>query len=210
MKKLAIVGAGELGTQICSLAKSTGKFNVVGFFDDYNLEKSFFDTPILGKIVDILSVFNSGAIDCVVLAIGYKHLEVRKKIFNELKGKVPFATIIHNSCLINPSAIIGEGCVIYPGCIIDKNVQLCDNVLLNLGVIVSHDSRICSHSYISPGVVFSGFVDLGECVFVGSNSTFVDNISIVGSSFFGAGSLVYKKITIKGKYIGNPVKLISD
>ena len=35
MKKLALIGAGDLGQQIAWHAKQDGHYEVVGFFDDY-------------------------------------------------------------------------------------------------------------------------------------------------------------------------------
>ena len=57
----------------------------------------------------------------IVIAIGYKHMKFRDSLFAQFYSKIPFATIIHKSCLINSSAKIKQGSVIYPGCIIDKN-----------------------------------------------------------------------------------------
>ena len=55
MKKLAIIGSGDLGRLIAYHAIQDNQFQVVGFFDDYAKTGSSVDNiKILGKILDII------------------------------------------------------------------------------------------------------------------------------------------------------------
>lgn len=209
-KRLAIIGAGELGKQILNLSLQDDKLDVFGFFDDTIHKDSVIidNYKVVGNIADILSLYKSGKFDCIILAIGYNHMKLRSLIFNELSAQIPFAIIIHKSCIIDSTAKIGQGTVMYPGCIIDKNVTVEENILLNLGVVLSHDSLVGSHCFVAPGAVICGFVKVGEACFVGANSTIIDNISISPATFLGAGTVVIDNLNESGIYVGNPAKKI--
>lgn len=91
-ERIAIIGAGELGKQILHLANKNG-YNVTGFFDDYCKEYQINGKTVLGGINNICN--KVGEYDSVVVAIGYKHMNVRNRLYTELKlHGIKFATII--------------------------------------------------------------------------------------------------------------------
>lgn len=209
MRKLLIIGAGELGRQILNLADQINSYKVIGFVDD-------FVTPgteivprlrVIGTIKDVVSLYDKGKFDFLAIGIGYKHPLMRKKIYNEFSELIPFATLIHPSCIIDSSAIIEKGCILYAGCNIDKDVIIRDNTLLNLSVTVAHTTEVGAHSFIAPGVIFSGFVKIGECNFIGAGTIVIDNIYISDNNFIGAGTVITKNISVSGVYYGNPALL---
>src|SRR5690554_5157963 len=113
MKRLAIIGSGELGQQIAYHAIKDNQFEVIGFFDDFrNKGEIINDLPILGSIEDVHSIFKNNQYDLLLIAIGYNHMELRRSLFEQFKSKIPFARFIHSSCIIDSSSIIEEGVVI--------------------------------------------------------------------------------------------------
>jgi sugar O-acyltransferase (sialic acid O-acetyltransferase NeuD family) len=207
MKKLAIIGSGDLGQQIAWYATSDRKYQVVGFYDDFAVKGHICKgIPVLGKIEDVESDFEKGEFDELLLAIGYKHFKERMRIFNELKKTVPFGRLIHSSAYVDSSAIIGQGVIVYPGCVLDMNSHLQDNVLLNAGVVIAHDSVIGAHSFISPGVKIAGFVSVGNCVSLGIGTCVIDNLHLVDFVRTGAGAVVTENLTEPGLYLGIPAR----
>ena len=208
--RLAIIGAGELGLQLLDLSQNaTDKFDVVGFFDDTKEPGTHISNiPVIGGLKDIESAYQNACFDKLVIAIGYKHMKIRDSLLSQLITKIPFATIIHKSCLINSSAKIKQGSVIYPGCIIDKNVTIGRNVLLNLGVTVAHDTSIGDNSFLAPRVAISGFVKIGKSCFAGTNSTIIDNLTIGNNVIIGAGAVLIDNVESDLKVVGNPAKRI--
>ncbi|MCC8173857.1 MAG: hypothetical protein LIO65_05625 [Odoribacter sp.] len=202
-KRLAIIGAGELGMQVLHYSKNC--YDVVAFFDDLAASQTLIgNIPVLGGIKDVYSFYQEKSFDTLFIAIGYKNLKFKSEIYNELKNKIPFATIVTQNCYIDSSAHIGSGVIIYPGCIIDKNVIIEDGVLLNLGVTVSHDSIIGANSFLAPRVSVAGFSKIGENCFCGINSTIIDNISISSGIQLGAGTVVTSNLSEVGLYTGIP------
>lgn len=207
-KILAIVGSGELGLQIAKYAIEDNHYQNVVFFDDFNNNESVKGYKILGKIEEIENAFFQGKFSELLIGIGYNHMKFRSKIFNHYLGKIPFGKIIHSSCYVDKSSEIKEGSILYPFTIIDKNVSICENVLINLNSVIAHDSIINSHTIISPKVAIAGFVTIEKSCFLGINSTFIDHISIASETQIAAGSVVTKSIYKKGLYVGNPIRFI--
>lgn len=209
MKKIAIIGSGHLGQQILHYIHNDSKDKVIGFFDDFQPKGTIVkEIPVMGGVSDILIEFENQSFDELLVAIGYKHMDFRKQVFEELKAKIPFHTFIHSSTYVDSTAEIGQGTVIYPGCLIDQKVKIGENVLMNVSGTVAHDSIIGNHSFLSPAVAIAGFVEVGEQCIIGINSTVIDNISIAPKTQMGGGSVVINNIEKSGLYVGNPVRFI--
>ena len=85
MKKLALLGAGDLGNQIMEYVKETGMYEIVGFFDDNEaLGNMHCGLPIFGKINMVENYYKQGNFDYVFITIGYRWFDTRKKIKIEL------------------------------------------------------------------------------------------------------------------------------
>jgi len=206
-KKIAIIGAGDLGQQIAHYIVTDDIDSVVGYFDD-TLERGavIAGASVLGSTKDIKSVYETGSFDALLVGIGYKHLGFKKMIF-ESNSAIPFATFIHSSVVLDPTAIVESGAVVFPGCILDKNVRLGANVLLNIGCSISHDSIIGDHSFLSPRVAIAGFTTVGtECI-LGISSTVIDNVKICDGVRLGAGAVAVADLGVSGTYMGIPAKL---
>ena len=180
MKKLAIIGSGDLGRLIAYYAIQDNQFQVVGFFDDYA---------------------KTGG-------IGYKHLDFRENLFNQLQDKIDFANLIHSSCHLDASCNIGKGIFMLPDSVLDHNVTIENNVVVNLSTTIAHDSLIGAHSLISPKVAIAGFVTIGKRCNIGINSTIIDNINITDGVQTGGGTVVIENLIRKGLYVGNPSRFI--
>jgi len=204
--RIAIIGAGDLGQQIAHYITLDAKDRVVGYFDDtYEVGTRIGEVPILGNTKDITSVYKDGAFDALLIGVGYKHLDFKKKMF-ESQGAIPFATFIHSSAWVDPTAKVAAGTIVFPGCILDKNVSLKANTLLNIGCSISHDSTIGAHSFLSPRVAIAGFTHVGERCVLGINCTLIDNITIVQGCKIGAGAVVTNNCNEQGLYVGIPAK----
>ena len=209
MKKIAIIGSGDLGQLIAYHCKADKQAEVVGFFDDFKTKSDTVNSiPILGGLDDIVALFEDNVFEELMIAIGYKHFDFRTSVFNKFQGKIPFAKLIHSSCYVDNSCQIGEGTCLLPGSTLDRNVVIKSNVLINVGCTIAHDSVINNHSFLSPSVSVAGFVEIGSQCNIGINATIIDNISITNQVQIGGGAVVIKEISNKGLYVGNPARFI--
>jgi sugar O-acyltransferase (sialic acid O-acetyltransferase NeuD family) len=206
---LAIIGAGILGQHIAHYAKFESKFISIVFFDDtleIGSENNY--GKVKGKISDIDKCIKKDEIQNLLIGIGYKHLQLRRKLYAHFRLLISLPNIIHPSCYIDPSAQIGNGNVFLPGCIIDKGCVLGSNNFFNPGCIIAHDSTIGDHSCFGAGIKISGLVKIGSCCFFGTGTNTIDNITIGDNIMTGAGTLITKSISDTGMYIGNPGRQI--
>lgn len=208
MKTLAIIGSGDLGQQIAHYALIDKHYQKVVFFDDFTNEKEVNSIPVIGTTQSIESAFNNQLFDEIIIAIGYKHLTVKKQLYEQLQSKIPFGRIIHSSSWIDPTAVVEKGSVIYPGCIIDANAVIKENTLLNISCSIAHDTTVGSHCFLSPRVAAAGFVVIEELSIIGINATLIDNITIASKTQIGGGTVVIQSIEKSGLYVGNPAKFI--
>ena len=207
MKKLAIIGAGDLGQLIAHHAKQCG-YTVVGFYDDFKEKGTVVDdVKLLGKLDEIQYGYQRGYFTCLMIAIGYKHMLFRMELFETLYPKIEFANIIHPSAYVDESCVLGQGIFILPSCSLDRNVQLGNNVLLNIGCTIAQDTNIGNHSFLSPSVSVAGFTKIGNCCTLGIGSTIIDNITIGDFIQTGAGAVVTKNLADAGLYLGVPAVL---
>jgi sugar O-acyltransferase (sialic acid O-acetyltransferase NeuD family) len=205
MKRLLIIGGGELGRQVAHWAMTTQRYEIVGFADD-NLctkQESQGGYPVLCKIGEVTGLYANGLFDETFIAIGYLYMPLRKELYQLMQEhNIPMATIISPQVYIDPTARIGSGVIIYPGSIVDKGAVIGDNTLINLGCIIAHDSTIGRHCFLSPNVTVAGFTEIGELCFLGCSSTILDSLKVTNGVTVGAGSLIRHDLTEPGTYIG--------
>jgi sugar O-acyltransferase (sialic acid O-acetyltransferase NeuD family) len=196
MKKLAMVGSSKLSDRLIYYFEDTGFAKVAGMFDDFETKGVIkYDKPILGKIEDIPALLKKGAFGLVAVAIGYKHRKFRKEVFEYLKNcQIPVATFVHPSSHVEKSAIIKDGSIILIDCTIDMNAEVSENVFLSSRCFVSHHVKVGPHTYCGPAVNLAGSTEVGECCFLGINTTSIDGIKIGMNVQTAAGSILTKDV----------------
>ena len=196
-----------MGQQIAHMGLING-YNIVGYFDDYhNIGNVIAGLPVLGSIEDIIT--KKDKFDSIVIGIGYKHFNVRKQLYEWLVAENIYRqNIIDKRAIVDETAEVGDGSIVMSNVILDKGVRIGANVFVNIGSTIAHDSFIGNHSFVAPRVAIAGFTRIGECNFLGINSTVIDNITTADNVFIGGGGVVIKSIEEEGLYVGVPVRRI--
>jgi sugar O-acyltransferase (sialic acid O-acetyltransferase NeuD family) len=209
MKKIALVGSTELARRLIYYIQETNYGNLAGMFDDFEEKGSIkYGHPILGRLSDIPMMFRDGCFDEVLIAIGYNHMALRKKIFCSLKEMgIPVGTYIHPSAYIAASASVREGCIVLINCIVEMNAVLHENVFLGSAGFISHDVNIGAHTYCSPSLNIAGHSTVGECCFLGINTTTINEVTVGNNVIAGAGSVVTKDIPAYVLVAGVPAQI---
>ena len=207
MKRLAIIGSGDLAKQIAHHAVHDRHYQIIGCFDDF-IPKGEYSNElfILGNLDSILDCFAKNLFDELIIGIGYNHMKLRNDLFNRFEKTIPFGTMIHSSCIIDKSAKLGKGTIIYPGCNIDMNAEIGNNCLLYNGCIIAHDSKVSNNTIFSPGVKIAGFCKIGKNIILGIGTIISDHIIIANDVKTGAGAVVVKNLDESGLYIGIPAR----
>ena len=182
MKSLLVIAASTFGRLMSVLAHECGR-TVVGFVDDWTT-----GPDILGTTDDLGHSLRASDHE-LVLAIGYRHLQTRLRLFERLRANgFHFPALVHPTARISPHAELGDGCLVMAGADVDAFTEIGEACVLWPNTTVSHDNRIGGNTFISPAATLCGFVTVGEGSFIGANSTIFDGSTLPAGAFVKAST----------------------
>ncbi len=210
MKRLLIVGAGDLGRETFQWArdieKHSGiKWEVIGFLDDnlQALDKYNKSDWILGTVNEYEPLPG----DELVVAIADP--ATKTDLFHRLSAKgAAFTTLIHPTVLLPDEYSIGKDVIIGPGSIVSIEVTIADCVIVNTLTVVGHDVVIESGCVISDYCDLMGHCYLEENVFLGSGVQILPSVRVGKNAKVGAGSVAIRRVKADTTVFGNPAKII--
>ena len=166
----------------------------------------FVDDEFLVSGVLPLSKFDPNEYEVMVAVGGSK---ARESIVNKLPLSTKFFTFIHPTALIMDKNIeIGEGSFIGAYSILTTNIKLGKHSLLNRSNHIGHDSIIGDYFSAMPGAIVSGNVNIGNKVYMGTNSSVREKINICDNVTIGLNSGIITDINQEGIHVGSPAKKI--
>jgi sugar O-acyltransferase (sialic acid O-acetyltransferase NeuD family) len=165
----------------------------------------FVDDEYSGGLLNPVSKFDP---DIYEMMICVGESELRKRVRDGLPKNTKYFSFVHPTSIVSDDITIGEGTYIGPYCILTVNIALGSHCLFNRGVQIGHDSKIGDFFSAMPGSVVSGNCNIGDCVYLGSNSSVREKISICDNTIIGLSSGVVKNIETTGTYVGVPAKKI--
>jgi len=147
-----------------------------------------------------LSKFNP---DKYVVMIAVANSKDREDIVKQLPTNTQYFTFIHPTAqLMSNDITIGEGSFIGANSIITCNVEIGKHAILNRAIHIGHDCRIGDYFSAMPGSIVSGNVTLGNKVYLGTNSSIREKITICDNVTIGLNTGIVKDINTSGTYIG--------
>jgi sugar O-acyltransferase (sialic acid O-acetyltransferase NeuD family) len=131
----------------------------------------------------------------------------RFDVVQRLPKETVYFTFIHPTALILDKNIeIGEGSFIGAYSILTTNIKVGKHALLNRANHIGHDTKIGNYFSAMPGAIVSGNVKIYDCVYMGTNSSIREKLSIHSLCTIGMNSCVVKNINEPGVYVGTPAK----
>jgi sugar O-acyltransferase (sialic acid O-acetyltransferase NeuD family) len=205
-KKIAIFGAGGFGQEalcclIDCLANTHVDYRDVAAFiidDAYATDSTIKEVPVIP-----FSQFNP-LTHSVIVAVGDPLS--RKAVVERFPKETTYATLIHPTAVVSKWVDIGAGSIITAGTIVTCNIKMGKHSHLNLHTTIGHDCIMGDYFTTAPAANISGHCHFEECVYVGTNVSVKQGISICSNVTVGMGAVVVKNITEGGVYIGNPLK----
>jgi sugar O-acyltransferase (sialic acid O-acetyltransferase NeuD family) len=133
----------------------------------------------------------------------------RFDIVQSLPKETTYFTFIHPTALLLSKDInIGTGSFIGAYSILTTNITIGDHAILNRGNHIGHDTEIGSYFSAMPGAIVSGNVKIYSMVYMGTNSSIKEKLSIHSLATIGSNTAVVKHIEEPGTYVGTPAKKI--
>lgn len=212
MEKIVLVGAGGHCKVIIDIIESNEKYEIMGVTDKaYDLceEKFVLNIPIIGDDSILKELYNRGVRNAFVCIGALQNIEVRDKIFNNLKAigfNLPVLT--HKYAIVSPYAKIHGGTCVMAGAIINPNALIEENCIINTGAIIEHDCIVQRNSHISPRACIAGGVNIGCNTHIGMGSSIIQLLHIGDNVIIGAGAVVIENIRDNVVAVGIPSKII--
>lgn len=194
-KRLALYGAGGHASEVIAQLKSM----------NYKIEKLFVDEQYVRDGYDSIKNFNP---EDHLMMIPVSNSVARQKMFEKLPKETEFFSFIHPTALLMEieTISIGQGCFIGAYSVLTVDIQIGDHAILNRGVHIGHGCRIGNFFSAMPCSVVSGDVTIGNNVYLGTNSSVKEKISICDDVTIGMNSPVHHNIEFSGIYVGDNLR----
>ena len=156
-------------------------------------------------------VHDAAGLSPMIVSIGVN--KVRKMIVERLKANnsaIEFATAIHPSAVISPSAKIGEGSVVMAGAVVNADAVIGKHCIVNTGATIDHDSVVGDYCHVAPGAHICGGTQIGEGTWIGVGTSIIQCLNIGKNCMVGAGSVVVRDIPDDVTAFGNPCRVKID
>ena len=204
MRKLYLVGAGAFGRELETWLEQSPEFQheweIAGYL--HNGESTLAQYPSDYKVIGDWKTFSFSSDDMVIPAIA--DFRWKKLIHESLHSRVTFFTFIHPSVIMGKFTKIGEGSVICPNCVITTDVRIGICATINIGTQIGHDVQIGDFCSLMAHVDLGGWVEIGNHVFMGTQSMVVPRKKIGDDCQIAAGSVVMRNLKAGRNVYGNP------
>lgn len=117
-----------------------------------------------------------------------------------------FATIMHPTAIVDPSARLGRAVQIMAGAIVQAGTEIGDNAIINSGAIVEHGCRIGQHVHVASGAVIAGDVSVGANSHIGAGAVVLQGCKIGETVTIGAAACVTQDVESGTTVVGVPAR----
>ncbi|MTJ07341.1 acetyltransferase [Anabaena sp. UHCC 0204] len=201
MAKVVIFGSSEIAEIVHFYLQRDSEHEVVGFTVDeaYLKTESFHNLPIVPY--EKLEKYYPPDQYKLFIAISYQQVNKLRaeKYLNGKERGYSFISYISSQASYYGTPV-GENCFIMENNVIQPFTSIGNNCLL-LGVnSIAHHCVINDHCFLTSHVVLGGGVNIGECTFLGLNTTIRNYIKIGKENIIGAGSIILSDTEDKAVY----------
>lgn len=206
--KILLWGSGSQGKIIHEMIKENSLGIVTAIFDPTESESKIKSNAKIYLSIDEIEQEIS-KISYFSIGIGGEHGFARQTTSQYLErlGIKPL-TIIHKTSFIDPSAIIGKGCLIMPRAIVHKFSIIERNTVINTNACIDHECEIGKGVHIMGCAAIAGRVKIHDFATIGTNATVLPDIVIGEGAYIGAGAVVTKNIPAYSIAVGVPAKVL--
>jgi sugar O-acyltransferase (sialic acid O-acetyltransferase NeuD family) len=205
-ERLVILGTRSFAEEVAELAEQCGH-EVAAFVENWERERC--SQRLLDR--DVVWIDDSDALardHAALCALG----TTRRRGFVEQATAhgFSFATLVHPSAVVAPSAELGAGTIVGAGAVIGGQTRIGAHVIVNRGVLVGHHTRVGDYVTISPGANVAGCVSIGEQTYIGMAAVVLDHRAVGAGSVVGAGALVTRDVADRTLVQGLPARPVAE
>ena len=202
---LAILGTGVFAEEVADLVEQSDEHEVVAFVENWNRERA--GGELAGRPIVWVDELGGHAGEWrAVCAIASPE---RRAYVEHVAGLgIEFATVVHPTAVVSPSARLGSGCVVSPRVVVGSHTEIGEHAIVNRGVLIGHHTRVGSCVTISPGANIAGCVEIGDGAYIGMGATVIDRRAIGDGALVAAGAVVVKDVAAGQRVQGVPARAV--
>jgi sugar O-acyltransferase (sialic acid O-acetyltransferase NeuD family) len=209
---LVVIGAGEHARVVLDAAESRpDRWTVDGTVD--SPDRPARRVPVLPTLGDdaafLARLMKIAAAErpAIVLGVGAPtEPDRRRAIVERYRGIAEWATVIHATATISPTATIEEGSVVLAAAIVGPGARIGPHVVVNSGAVVEHDVTLGAFSQVGPGAAIGGATTIGEGTLVGLGASVRDHLTIGSEAVVGMGAVVVADVAVGTLVVGTPAR----
>jgi acetyltransferase EpsM len=210
---LIVLGGGEHARVVIDAARSQGdRWVVQGYVAPDAGAAATPDVPWLGDDATLAAHLEDLAPDdrpWLILGFGGGEtsgaLAARAATTERFTG-VQWATVVHATAWISPSATLEPGAVVLAHAVVNTGAHVLRHAIVNSAAVVEHDVVIGAGSHVAPGAVIGGGTTVHEHAFIGLGARVRDHIEIGAGAVVGMGAVVVESIEPRATVVGIPAR----
>ena len=213
---LVVLGGGEHARVVIEAARTQGeRWAVQGYVapDVSNGAARAMDVPWLGDDVALAPRIEDLAPDdrpWLVLGFGGGEtaagLAARTAATEGFGHAARWATVVHATAWISPTATLEPGAVILAHAVVNTGAHVGRHAIVNSAAVVEHDVVVGHGSHVAPGAVVGGGARIGDHAFIGLGARVRDHIEIGARAVVGMGAVVVESVAPGATVVGTPAR----
>ncbi|MCH5172970.1 MAG: acetyltransferase [Bacteroidales bacterium] len=198
METISLFGAGGHGRVVREVITAMGN-EVDCYYDDSPRTAEKDDLKVL-RLEDCRPAGK------MIVSVGDN--EIRRKVVERLNAE--YATAIHPTAVISPSAAIAEGTVVMAGAIVQAHAKIGRHCIINTCASVDHECEVGDFVHISPHATLCGDIKVGEMSLIGAGAVVLSGVRIGKNCIVGAGGVVVRDLPDNTVVYGNHSMVTKD
>jgi sugar O-acyltransferase (sialic acid O-acetyltransferase NeuD family) len=138
-----------------------------------------------------------------ILGVGAS-IDARRRATERAPDRASWATVVHATAWVSPTASLGPGTVVLAGAVINAGAEVGAHVIVNTRAVVEHDVVVGDFAHLAPGAVVGGGAWIGEAAFVGLGGLIRDHVAVGARAVVGMGAVVLEAVPDDTTVVGAP------
>jgi sugar O-acyltransferase (sialic acid O-acetyltransferase NeuD family) len=204
MRRLLLVAASGLATEVVAAATAAGSYDEFLIVDDdrrlWGSEAG--GVPIVGAVEQAAEYPDHDLILCAGNGL------VRRTLLGRLSamGIRPerYGRVVHPSVELPADCVVGRGSVLLAHVALTAAVTVGNHVVVMPNTSLTHDDHVSDFATLCAGVTLGGRVLVCEGAYVGMNASVREGLSIGARSTLGMGSVLLEDLPPRETWAGIP------